>query len=107
MSTWIFVRFLLHIIIPCACCGAGGSAVFIGYRLLIPGLEPFLQNYIKQGIATSTRHSYSVRAKHFHEFCVLVYLHEPFPLMERVLCYFATYLAVNSDSESSTEGSSH
>ena len=56
-------------------------------------MDSALQGYIKQGVAASTRRSYAAGAKRFHEFCEAANLYNPFPLTEKVLCYFATYLA--------------
>ena len=52
-----------------------------------------LQIYLKQGLAVSTCRTYEAGVKCFYDFCVFVNLFNLFPLTEKSLCYFASYLA--------------
>ena len=52
-----------------------------------------VQRYFAEGIAPSTRKTYSSASKIFHAFCVKFNIPSPFPVSEHTLCCFAAYLA--------------
>ena len=52
-----------------------------------------VQRYFAEGIAPSTRKTYSAESKRFHAFCVKFNIPSPFPVSEHTLCCFAAYLA--------------
>ena len=52
-----------------------------------------VQRYFAEGIAPSTRKTYSAASKRFHAFCVKFNVPSPFPVSEHTLCCFAAYLA--------------
>lgn len=56
-------------------------------------LDPKLQGYFEQGLAASTQKTYKSALGQFHEFCVRYHVYTPFPLTEKLLCYFAVHLA--------------
>ena len=49
--------------------------------------------YFEQGLAPSSQRTYRAALKQFHEFCVCYKVDTPFPLSEKLLCYFSVYLA--------------
>eukprot|EP00731_Ephydatia_muelleri_P011872 Em0006g766a len=56
-------------------------------------LDSALQGYFHNGLAPSTHRSYDCALRRFNSFCVEYSILDPFPVNEKLLCYFATKLA--------------
>lgn len=56
-------------------------------------LDADVQMYFEQGLAPSSRRTYKSALKRFYKFCVQYNVCNPFPLSEKLLCYFAVALA--------------
>ena len=56
-------------------------------------LEASVQKYFQAGLATSTQSTYNAALRKFHSFCIAYNILSPFPVTERLLCYFIAYLA--------------
>ena len=59
----------------------------------LASLDQTFQFYFEQGLAPSTQRTYKAAIKRFYAFCVQHCLFNPFPLTEKLLCYFAVFLA--------------
>ena len=59
----------------------------------LTSLDPSLQFYFEQGLAQSTQRTYRAAMKHFVEFCSQYMIFNPFPLSEKLLCYYAVFMA--------------
>ena len=68
-------------------------AAGIASRLDLPNLEASAHRYFQAGLAPSTQSTYNAALKKFHAFCILYNIAAPFPVTERLLCYFIAYLA--------------
>ena len=62
-------------------------------RLDIPELERLVQHYFEQGLATSTRKTYSAGIKKFTDFCSKFGIIQPLPADQSLLCYYVSFLA--------------
>ena len=71
----------------------GGAPARHEQRLDLASLDGAVQFFSEKGVAESTRKTYQSAARRFHNFCVSYNVHAPFPVSERLLTYFATYLA--------------
>ena len=56
-------------------------------------LAATFQEYFRAGLAQSTQRTYEVAMRHYTQFCMIYTIQPTFPVYERLLCYFATYLA--------------
>ena len=56
-------------------------------------LDRAVQRYFHQGLAQSTRRTYSAAMKQFHLMCTNFNISNSFPVSEQMLCRFAAYLA--------------
>ena len=63
------------------------------HGLDVSSLDPAVQHFCQQGIATSTRKTYQSALNRFASFCSLYNVLTPFPVSESLLCYFSTHLA--------------
>ena len=61
--------------------------------MAITELDPKVQSYFKRGLAESTQKTYKSALGQFHKFSVQYHVYMPFPLTEKLLCYFAVHLA--------------
>ena len=61
----------------------------------IRALDPTVQHFCEQGIATTTRKTYQ-SLRRFSEFCSLYNVLTPFPVSEALLCYYASFLAIQN-----------
>ena len=59
-------------------------------------LDPAVQHFCEQGIATSIKKTYQSALKRFATFCSSYNVLIPFPVAVNLLCYFATYLACDN-----------
>eukprot|EP00731_Ephydatia_muelleri_P000372 Em0001g372a len=59
----------------------------------VTNLDTSLQGYFRNGLAPSTHRSYDCALRRFNSFCVLYNVSDPFPVTEKLLCYFSTKLA--------------
>ena len=64
-----------------------------GGGLDFTSLDPALQFYFEQGLAQSTQCTYRAAMKRFVEFCSQYMIFNPFPLSEKLLCYYAVFMA--------------
>ena len=62
-------------------------------RLDIPHLDNAVQFFCTQDIATSTRRTYAAALRKFSNFCTSFKIAPPLAVSEKLLCYFASYLA--------------
>ena len=60
----------------------------------IRDLDPTVQYFCEQGIATTTRKTYQSAIRRFSEFCSLYNVLTPFPVSEAHLCNYASFLAI-------------
>ena len=69
--------------------------IYTGPRngLVIPSLDPLVQEYCSLGITPSTKKSYKSAYNQFCHFCSQFQIISPFPVSEALLCYFAAFLA--------------
>ena len=56
-------------------------------------LDASLQGYFHSGLAPSTHRSYDCALRRFNSFCMQYNVSDPFPVTEKLLCYFSTKLA--------------
>ena len=56
-------------------------------------LDASLQGYFHRGLAPSTHRSYDCALRRFNSFCMQYNVSDPFPVTEKLLCYFSTKLA--------------
>eukprot|EP00731_Ephydatia_muelleri_P011099 Em0005g1685a len=59
----------------------------------VTNLDTSLQGYFRNGLAPSTHRSYDCALRRFNSFCVQYNVSDPFPVTEKLLCYFSTKLA--------------
>ena len=59
----------------------------------VTNLDTLLQGYFRNGLAPSTHRSYDCALRRFNSFCVQYNVSDPFPVTEKLLCYFSTKLA--------------
>lgn len=57
---------------------------------------PTVQYFFQQGLAPSTQKTYRAATKRFYSFCTAHNVLNPFPLSEQLLCFFASYLALQN-----------
>ena len=69
--------------------------------MAISDLEKSVQVYCEVGAAQSTKRLYSSAYKQFDSFCSELQIHNPFPVTESPLCYFAAHLAQRGSAPSS------
>ena len=58
-------------------------------------LDPAVQHFCEQGIATTTRKTYQSALRRFADFCSRYNVLTPFPVSESLLCYYAAFLATD------------
>ena len=56
-------------------------------------LDASLQGYFHNGLTASTHRSYNCALRRFNSFCMQYNVSDPFPVTEKLLCYFSTKLA--------------
>ena len=71
----------------------GGSTIKSGTGLALDDLEGSLQLFFWQGLAESTYRTDSSGMSCFYDFCVRFSVSSPFPVSEKLLCYFNVILA--------------
>jgi len=78
-------------------CSLVPTAVATGFSngLDIRDLDSAVQHFCEQGIRTSTRKTYQSVLRRFSEFCSLYNVLTPFPISEALLCYYASFLAID------------
>ena len=59
----------------------------------LSNLAPSVQRYFQAGLAPATHKTYHAAMKRFHNFCIKYSIANPFPVSEKILYSFATYLA--------------
>ena len=59
----------------------------------LTSLDLALQFYFEQGLAQSTQRTYRAAMKRCVEVCSQYMIFNPFPLSEKLLCYYAVFLA--------------
>ena len=71
----------------------GGGATGPSRRMDLTSLNAAVQGYFHNGLAPSTHRTYDAAMRRFNKFCVLYDIYDPFPVTEKLMCYFATSLA--------------
>ena len=56
-------------------------------------MAPAVQGYFQEGLAPSTHRTYNTAMRQFHKFCTQFNVHSPFPVMEYLMCCYASFLA--------------
>ena len=76
-------------------CATGGCRPFAGPGggLDLSSLDAAVQLYFHHGLASSTHKSYDSALRRFYSFCTKYDVFTPFPVTEKLLCYFAAALA--------------
>jgi len=77
--------------IPILLTVAAGSSNGLDLR----DLDPAVQHFCKQGIATMTRKTYQSALRRFAGFCSRYNVLTPFPVYETLFCYYAAFLATD------------
>uniref|UniRef100_A0A1X7U7T0 Reverse transcriptase domain-containing protein n=1 Tax=Amphimedon queenslandica TaxID=400682 RepID=A0A1X7U7T0_AMPQE len=67
----------------------------------IQELDGAVQRYCSLGVASSTQRTYDSAIHRFNAFCIRYGISSPFPLSEPLLCYFVSFLALESLAPSS------
>eukprot|EP00731_Ephydatia_muelleri_P013512 Em0007g822a len=76
-------------------CATGDCQPFAGPGggLDLSSLDAAVQHYFHHGLASSTHKSYDSALRRFYSFCTKYDVFTPFPVTEKLLCYFAAALA--------------
>eukprot|EP00731_Ephydatia_muelleri_P013873 Em0007g1183a len=78
---------------PTAAYATGGSVTQSRTGVALDDLEGSVQLFFRQGLAESTHRTYGSGMRCFHDFCVRFSVSSPFPISEKLLCYFSVFLA--------------